>query len=331
MLLAALVGLFGPVAFAQEEDEADDVIVVYDDLFARWDGTRWLVKTEVVLPFALRMMAENNAEFDTNAYQVRTVIACDKDWKLSNKRWEVTCKIEDFAMRAAVQTRQSEGKIADPSRVDDVLSQIDDKLTGAGLQLQVRDDGRVVNFDLEGVSKARDRDLTMAGTLSQVMRRVIVGFDMRLRKWDMLSEGEWVEYSSQLMTLPTLDNTASQGNSAVIHRLRKIDGHLTVESRGRGLLAIPFGDQPATYDARLASVSVYSYDDGFMTERVWAMYAKSTAQSYLAETGTSQYWHAGRIRQLDPADKPDLGPTGRIAFPNKAETGVDAWVSIEER
>lgn len=329
MFLAALWCLAAPLAWAQDED-VDDTIVVYDDLFKRWDGTRWLVKTEVVLPFALRFYALNNSEFDSTAFQVRTVIACDKDWKLSNKRWEVSCKIEDFAMRAAVQTRRDNGKIGDEDRVEEVLSQIDDKLTGASLQLQVREDGRVVDYDLEGIPKARDRDLTMANTLGQVMRRVIVGFDMRLRKWNTMGEGEWVEYSSQLMTLPTLDNTASQGNSVVIHRLRKIDGHLTVETRGRGLLAIPFGDQPATYDGRLASVAVYSYDDGYMTERVWAMYAKATAQNYLAEGGNSQYWHAGRIRQLDPSEKPELGKTARTAFPSNEETGVEPWVSVED-
>ena len=74
---------------------------------------------------------------------IRTVIACDKDWKLTNKRWEVSCKIEDFAMRAAAQTRRDNGKIGDEERVEEVLSEIDDKLTGASLQLQVREDGRV--------------------------------------------------------------------------------------------------------------------------------------------------------------------------------------------
>ena len=45
-------------------DVAEEV-VVYGDLFARWDGTRWFIETETVLPYTLSLTADENRSVRT--------------------------------------------------------------------------------------------------------------------------------------------------------------------------------------------------------------------------------------------------------------------------
>ena len=37
------------------DEEVAEEIVVWGDLFARWDDTRWMITTEVVLPYAMTL------------------------------------------------------------------------------------------------------------------------------------------------------------------------------------------------------------------------------------------------------------------------------------
>ena len=86
------------------QDDVAEEIVVWGDLFARWDDTRWLVKTEVGMPFELVFAADMNKELQVREFQVAAVLHCSKDWKLSGKKYEVGCALEDVAVQAAVST-----------------------------------------------------------------------------------------------------------------------------------------------------------------------------------------------------------------------------------
>jgi hypothetical protein len=85
-------------------DVVSEEITIYGDSFARWDDTRWLVKTEVGLPFTVELgsMSEDqlNVQFRTRLFQVRAVLHCNKAYKLSKVDYEVDCVIEDVAMNA---------------------------------------------------------------------------------------------------------------------------------------------------------------------------------------------------------------------------------------
>ena len=114
-------------ATALEDDDIDYSITVYDDMFARWDGTRWFVATEVTVPDPVVFQARNNWEFRSTKYQVRTIIACEKDWRRSRRRFEVDCTIEDFGMQSIAQDRDN------PARVQQILDEIDTALSGSCL------------------------------------------------------------------------------------------------------------------------------------------------------------------------------------------------------
>lgn len=327
------------------EDEIERIVVIADP-FARWDGTRWFIKTEIGLPYSLAFYADQNWEFWTTAFQIRTILACDRDMKLSKQKMQVHCTIEDFAIQATdasdmktkleqkvadkrADKRVAEGKSAVTesketrrSHIQSILDEIDTKLSGASLQLQVSSMGRVTNIDLEGVAKDSAREAQMYATLRSVLTRVIVGFDMKLQNHDFLEQGFWVEYSSALMSIPSPDET-SVGSSMLIHRLSRIDGNMIAESRGKGLISI-YDDQ--TFTTSFAGVAVYDEDSAYMTERVWVLKGMPTANTWM----DLPYWHAGRILQLDPDQKPSVGPTQLVHLPCCPVDEMAPWKPIEE-
>jgi hypothetical protein len=328
-----------------DDDEIERIVVIADP-FARWDGTRWFIKTEIGLPYELKFFADQNWEFWTSAFQIRTIVACDKDFKISKNRQQVHCTIEDFGIQATdssdmktkleqkiiekrIARREAAGKPAlteskeeRRAHIQAILDEIDTKLSGASLQLQVSSMGRVTNIDLEGVPKDSVREAEMFATLRALLSRVIVGFDMKLENHDFLEQGFWVEYSSALMSIPAPDET-SMGSSMLIHRLSKIDGNLIAESRGKGLISI-FDDQ--NFTTSFAGVAVYDEDTAYMTERVWVLKGIPTANTWM----DLPYWHAGRIIQLDPDQKPSLGETRLVHLPCCPVEGVAAWIPIED-
>ena len=310
------------LAFPQPiaDDEVETILVVADP-FKRWDRTRWFVKTELVLPFTLRFHASKNYEFASSAFQVRTILACEKEWKVSNRKFQILCSIEDFGIQASAldaETDTAERR----QRTLAVLEEIDQKLSGAAVQLIVTRNGRVVDIDLEGLSKRNRREATISETLRLLMSRIVVGFDLKLDPSDFKENGKYIEYTSALMGMPILRQTA-QGASIVIHRLQTLDGHSIVESRGKGNLQV----MNANWSTEFAGVAVYDRREAFMKERVWTLVGTPTASNW---TGSRVYNHAGRIVKLHPEQHPSVGPTTLVSFPHRATEGLRTWTPIEE-
>ena len=322
------------VALAQEpapEEEIFDEVVVWGDLFARWDDTRWFVETEIALPYAMVLRRDETLEFRSTAMQVRAVIRCNKQGMETKRRMQVDCVLEDFGIQTLpFRNDRSKKKLQDAQLV---LDEIDAKLTGASLQLQVAEDGRVTNVDLEGVPKTNERIANIHETLRQVLSRVVVGFDMKLRKGNQLNEGKWIEYNSALMTMPVpAEVTGTSGSSMLVHYLNRYQGHVLVQSIGKGLISLPrFAsadgvESDLNMQCKFIGVSIFDADEGYMTERVWSLNGEATASAIFS---TNAYTHAGRIRLLGEKDAPDVGPTRPVKAPNESTEGLADWVPIE--
>lgn len=324
MVLAVTAATAAP-AMAQDDEELFDEIVVYGDLFARWDDTRWLVETELAVPIPLTFARDQNLEIRATAMQVRAIIGCNKDAQLRKKRWEVVCEVEDVALKV-VPFRNDRGR----KKLEDgatVLQEIDAKLTGAVLQLQVADDGRVTNLDLEGVPKNNRRMSEIHETLRQVMSRVVVGFDLKLRKYNQLNEGKWTEFNSALMTMPLPPSiTGVAGSSMLVHYLNKYQGQVLVQSIGKGGVNVPWGEMQLNFTTELIGVSIFDPEEGYMTERVWSLTGTSNASNLFSK---GSYAHAGRIRMLGAKEAPNLGSTELVNGPDEEDRGLGTWVPIE--
>ncbi len=319
-LVIAWVAMVALSAAAMAQDDAPDEIVVWGDLFARWDETRWSIATELGVPLPMLFTRDQNLEFQTMGFQVRAVVGCSKEWKLGRKRYEVDCAIEDIAIQASIAQDRIREK--DIERAQLVLDEIDAKLTGAAIQLKVADDGRVTGIDLEGVTKTNRRESEMHETLRQVLSRLVVGFNLKLRKWNQLHEGKWTEYNSSVLHLPALGGMSPNGSNMLVHYLNKYRGHLLVQSIGKGVSSL----NGINYTTELIGVSIFDGEDGFMTERVWAVDGQSTASALFQN---QSYFHAGKITMLGERDRPDVGPTRPVSAPKNEWPGLPKWEPIE--
>lgn len=324
LLLAALA--VSPFAIAED---APEEIIVYGDPFLRWDDTRWLIETELALPYLITFQQEKNKNFRTAAFQLRAILHCTKEWRQGPHSFEVDCALEDFAMRATVFDDRTFSK--EPFNAQPVLDEIDQKLTGAKLQIQVSDNGRVTNIDLEGLPKSNRRTNQIHETLRLVLGRLIIGFDMKLRKQRYMHSGQWVEYNPLLMTMPKPFEMATQGSSMLVHKLDVWKQHRIVQSLGKGVISYGQDESQNTFKAELNGVSIYDDDEGFMTERVWSLVARATAGSAMAFGAQPRpFWQSGRIRHLGENDKPDIGDTLQVVLPgNEAPPGYGHWIPFD--
>lgn len=375
MLLLTMLGLaHAQDAAAAEDDEPIDwseIVLVWPDKFARWRDTRWWVGMELLYPIGLVLAAEENASFRTVALQAKAVIACDQEYTMGRKRLEVGCEIEDIAVRATSVNRFATER--GRKIVQRVLDDIDDSLTGAKITLQVNDRGAITNIGLDGLEDQNARERLRAETLRQVLARLIVPFHMKLPK-SGVREGQWVEYDSDLMTMPASD--ASQGSSMIAHYMNFYQGHLLVQDIGAGQTMIrrppaadwrdeafddgtpsidaPQGtpdigvgaigadssvsaanpsfrppgsvfEVPLGYRLDMNGVSIYNVDNGVMEERVWSMVGRPYAQN----PGNLKLWYTGRIQLLGADDKPDLGPSEQVGYPEAPIPGLPPWTPVD--
>lgn len=320
--MSALLLLLAPLAAADEADtEEVDVtqeIVVWGDRFARWDNTRWFIETEVVQPWPLLLARDQNLEFETQEYRIRTIFACEKTHELSLRRQEVDCVIEDIGILANLANRRFNDERARNAQL--VLDEIDGKLTGAAMQLRVADDGRVMGIEIEGIPTRNRRQNRIQQTLTQMMARLIVGFDLELQDGNQLHQGVWVEQNTKLLFL----ETQSQGSNYVKHYLDPYQGQIVVQSIGKGISTVEqmtstslSGDNVGRvgmrgqslenrFKLRLDGVSLFDAREGYLIERVWAIEGRSNPAGTFV---TLKYNHTGTVRVLGTQDRPDCGPS----------------------
>ena len=354
----------GAVALAAPDPgETSEEVIVYGDEFARWDHTRWLVASQLLLPLGTTFASDENQSFKTYAFQVRAVVACDKDARLSKKKWEVSCEIEDIALTVTTQQRWRKEK--DRTLVQAVLDETDAKLTGMKVQMQVDEGGGITNFDLEGGAPDNERERLIQESLRQVISRMMAGFHLRIPDHAQRS-GQWVEYRSELMDLPSL--TASRGSTTMVHQVSPYQGLQIVQTLGEGTVSVNLPNttrqvfstsaltEPAdasegaeapglgapdlgtssgsetdielTYKMEAHGVAIFRKEDGIMSERVWLVTGKPTASSG-GGTVTAPFENAGRIQMLGKDDRPDVGPSKQVAWPGRKMEGLDPWVGLE--
>jgi hypothetical protein len=307
------------VAAAAEPDPSE-IVNVYGDRFARWDGTRWYAHLQLGWPLPFVMHARLNDEVQINALDVEATITCEKTVKRGARGSEVHCVIDDISFEGVTFLDKVD-------KAEPVLAEFDERLTGALLQLQVSDIGRVNNIDLEGLPESNRRENMIKEEARQILSRVMAGFHMKLPARATLREGQWLEYDSLLFALPAIETT--RGGSTVIHQLNPYRGHLVVQSVGKGTIVVGGDDNENSYMVSLDGVAIYDKETGIMSERVWAMRGKATASSYLADGWEGgRYFNVGRLQLLAPDAVVDLGPTRRVSPPGKRVAGLDLWVPL---
>lgn len=268
----------------------------------RWkwgEPQRFYVETEVHLPVPMWFTAVRNKEARVVAYLVRAVLDCDDARPELKHSWEVVCDVEDVAL-SAVGLRPG----VEPLQL--VLDELDERLSGAAMQLQVHEDGRVLNIDIEGLDRPRRRVGLMNERLRLVMSRAIAGLDLQVPVTPVGVGSQWPQYRTWFMTAPSDRGTA--GAAEVLHHVDDVfpDGRLLITTVGRGVI-VPAGGNDK-YDTELVSWSVFDPATGFLTERAWGAAGVATPSSPVSYAlAELPYDQRGRIRRLAPGEQVDVG------------------------
>jgi hypothetical protein len=316
MLAAMAVGL-GISGTAVAASESSRV----EGLEWRWESgehRRWLVEAEVNLPTFLWFYADRITNTRLVAYQLRMVVDCTAVDQRA-KGVELGCVMEDVSLSGAASP-------TDQGLLQEVLDEVDGKLTGGTLQIVLRDDGQLVNFDLEEVVPLdiNRRTMLMQENIRLVVARAMAGMDMKLPKRGVAEEGLWPQYDAMLMIAPS--SAGAYASSEVVHRVVERAGDAVVlETAGRGILSTAEAENNK-YDSELRSMAVFDTEAGALQERVWTVYAAPTAGSAISEGYAGiPYTQWGRIRMLDDDERPELPPSVELAVPGQGPSTLQQW------
>ena len=241
------LGVLGSTVAAAGPKEADEEILVYEDPFARWDKTRWLVVSEVLLPIPAMISDGRIKVFRSASTQIRLVMACDKEDGIGNNRLNVDCVIEDMSILATASDRQRNAK--DRALVQDVLDSLDDDLTGATLQLQVDAGGGVNNLGIGGWQAIGPTERAAQEHVRQLLLRTLAGFHQKIPDQAQRA-GQSVEYNSKVMNIPSL--IASRGSSTLVHTTGRYRNNPLVQTLGEGVVTVNLPNPGANDFDRMA-------------------------------------------------------------------------------
>jgi hypothetical protein len=189
------------------EDGVDVVYLIQADPMARWRDTRWVVQTQVGMPWPAALYAEFDHEVQFVAYDLEMVVHCDLGEPIGRGTAEVLCGVEDAALRVAAW------RGAGAPWADQVVQEADARLTGLQLALQVAEDGRVLDLTLVHEPQTNRRVNTIYENLRQMVLRAMVGFHARLpSQWPV--EQDMIERNSRIFAIPAFQFVPLGGGAA---------------------------------------------------------------------------------------------------------------------
>ncbi len=283
-----------------------------------WDWSkphRWYVENHVQLPLFMWFQTPFNKQARVNAFDVRAVVQCPAAEQVTGKVWEMSCTIEDWSLSA-------EALPQDEHLLQPILDELDQLVTGAQAQLQVRADGRLVNLDLEGVYRQNQRGGEVIETLRLVLGRAFAALDLETSK---KGEDTWMENTPWLVYLPVSNGTA--GLVQVVHQVTGTQGHLVdFRSAGQGVMEQP-GDENGglvnRFDTRLEGTATWDTRQMRLLERQWALLGTPTSSSAIASgTAGYPYVQGGRLIALTEGQTRDVGPSKVVPQGEIGQTAI---------
>jgi hypothetical protein len=206
----------------------------------------------------------------------------------------------------------------DAGLVQPILDELDQALTGADVELQMRSDGRVNNIGLEAFARQNPRYGYVNETLRLMVSRAFAGLDLQLP--DDETDTQWAQYQSWLMKVPTVDGTAA--GIELVNEVKSQDDQVTrIVSSGRGML-VP-GDGLDKYDTKLASDAVFDRHFGRISDRSWTLMGTPTSSSAISQGSSGfAYVQQGHLMTLLGRDMWDVGESKELPPLEDAPTAL---------
>lgn len=197
------------------------------ELVPRWDApVRFHAEALLKTPNGYRYLGRQNVQASVRSHEIAVDLSCGP----ADAARQVLCTLDRVDLGGAAFT-------GDQEDLDAILVEYEALLLGQQLQVSVATDGRIVQVDLEGVSKQDDRMAEIHETLRQLLRRVLTPLDLGLPRKGDPKGGTWRQKGTpMLFQLMTAYGTA--GGSVMRHTLESQEGdRALISSAGHGNLA----------------------------------------------------------------------------------------------
>lgn len=277
-----------------------------------WDWSRshrFFVEAQVQIPQWFWMEAERNRSVRTVAWQVQAVMACSSTGEKSRKRVEVRCTLEDLGLRAATVA-------GDQGRALKVLEEYDQVLTGAAIELDMREDGKVTSYDVIGVQTRNLRTRGRLQTLRLLMRPLVAALEVRLP-----ADGStpWFYRESHLCQMPSLWGTLAPVEGVAAGTLRN-GTVVEIAASSKGLMNP--GENANLLTCETAERAFFTVGRG-LARHTWEMHGDLTPGSPGAlGVATLPYTQRGQlVRVEDGAAPPAVFGTDEL-LPDRLPSGV---------
>ena len=144
--------------------------------------------------------------------------------------WQAKCELDDVRLGGIAYPGEQEA-------LNSILPEWEETLNASFVQLEILADGRIASVDLEGPSKADERQAAIHETMRLLVRRVFTVIDVQAPKDGALPTGVWKQKGSPL-AFELFSTSGTAGGASLKHTPGVVaDGRLPFESAGRGNVA----------------------------------------------------------------------------------------------
>jgi len=299
-----------------------------DGLVWNWDGDvkrTYLLRSQVLLPEFMQFNKERNRDARVTEFLVSIITTCNATEKLGKDKYELKCVIDDFAMSGSPPK-------SDAGKLTAIFDEMDAKLVDGGwVQIIFATDGRIMDYDLEGVDKSNTRNRSIQENMRLLLGRVFASMDMQLPKKGVAPDVPWEQKSSPLaMHFPSEFGTF--GSADVHHQITKAGDSPEIATSGRGTLgpgefiSVRTGSDRLKnqYDLDYRGVAVFDTKSGTLTEHEYLVEGMPTPSSMAAEGGEGVgYVQMTRLELLPEGQAaPALGPNEEVAPTRQYASGL---------
>lgn len=269
---------------------------------------RWRVDNTVELPAAVLFKTDFNHEARVLRWRSAMVLDCEAS-DVSPRRVVWSCAVEDAALEGATFA-------VDQGRLNDILHELDEKLTDSVVEFEISSHGRLHEVKLRQarLNKQHNRRTNrMNETLRQIVRRGLAGFDLDVPAKP--TEGAWVQLRSTLLEMPAPAGTMSVADVASAgHAVG--DRYVAIRTSGAGVIQPElYATTEAWYDADIEAIAAFDRELGVLAQREWTVVAKPTASNPAAQGFAGlDYLQSGRIVMLGPDEEARLFATREEAL-----------------
>ncbi len=284
-----------------------------------WDDgvkRQYLIRSQVLLPQFMQFNKELNRDARVTEFLVSLVTTCEATTALGKTKYELRCDVDDFSITGSPAP-------SDAGKLLKIFNEMDQKLVDGGwVQIVFAKDGRIIDYDLEGVDKRNSRNRHIQENMRLVLGRLFAAMDLQLPPGGKEIAQPWEQKSSPLaMHFPSEYGTF--GSAQVTHQITKREAGVVIATSGRGALgpaefiSVRTGGADRIknqYDLEYQGITVFDDVTGTMTEHEYMVDGMPTPSSMAAEGGEGvSYVQMTRLELLaEGGPVPKLGDNEEV-------------------